>query len=66
MVKTQASRRRTVAVVGTDVAGLATAHLLHRDPQKPYRVIVLEKVGWNLFSRPSGGTCSSLVAVGGI
>lgn len=35
---------RTVAVVGTGMAGLATAHLLHQDPLKRYQVTLLEKV----------------------
>lgn len=38
------SRRQTVAVVGSGMAGLTTAYLLHRDPQQRYRVILLEKV----------------------
>ncbi|KAJ6136615.1 hypothetical protein N7512_001775 [Penicillium capsulatum] len=37
------SRPQTVAVVGSGMAGLATAHLLHQDPQHRYRVTVLEK-----------------------
>jgi 2-polyprenyl-6-methoxyphenol hydroxylase-like FAD-dependent oxidoreductase len=36
---------KTVAVVGTGMAGLATAHLLHQDPQKRYQVTLIEKVG---------------------
>lgn len=41
----QSSQPRSVAVVGTGMAGLVTAHLLHQDPQKRYRVTLLEKVG---------------------
>ncbi|EPS31152.1 hypothetical protein PDE_06107 [Penicillium oxalicum 114-2] len=36
-------RPKRVAVVGTGMAGLATAHLLHQDPQKRYQVTVIEK-----------------------
>ncbi|KAJ5176361.1 uncharacterized protein N7482_002238 [Penicillium canariense] len=43
MEKPQLSRQKTVAVVGTGMAGLATAHLLHQDPQKRYHVTLLEK-----------------------
>lgn len=32
--------------MGTGMAGLATAHLLHQDPQKRYQVTVIEKVGF--------------------
>ncbi|KAJ5081498.1 hypothetical protein NUU61_009762 [Penicillium alfredii] len=39
----QSSQPRSVAVVGTGMAGLVTAHLLHQDPQKRYRVTLLEK-----------------------
>lgn len=35
---------RTVAVVGSGLAGLVTAYLLHHDPQRRYRVRLLEKV----------------------
>lgn len=45
MEKTHLSRPKTVAVVGTGMAGLATAHLLHQDPQKRYQVTLIEKVG---------------------
>lgn len=41
---------RTVAVVGTGMAGLATAHLLHQDVQNRYRVTLLEKVSLFLTS----------------
>lgn len=36
--------QKTVAVIGTGMAGLVTAYLLHRDPQQRYRVQLLEKV----------------------
>ncbi|KAL1967069.1 hypothetical protein VTN77DRAFT_3593 [Rasamsonia byssochlamydoides] len=39
----QAEKRRTVAVVGTGLAGLVTAYLLHHDPQQRYQVKLLEK-----------------------
>jgi 2-polyprenyl-6-methoxyphenol hydroxylase-like FAD-dependent oxidoreductase len=45
MEKTHPSHTKTVAVVGTGMAGLATAHLLHQDPQKRYQVTLIEKVG---------------------
>jgi 2-polyprenyl-6-methoxyphenol hydroxylase-like FAD-dependent oxidoreductase len=35
---------RTVAVVGSGMAGLVTAHLLHQDTQRRFRVTLLEKV----------------------
>ncbi|KAJ5812330.1 hypothetical protein N7474_008631 [Penicillium riverlandense] len=38
------SQPRTVAVVGSGMAGLVTAHLLHQDRQERFRVTVLEKV----------------------
>lgn len=44
MGKPQPPQPRTVAVVGTGMAGLATAHLLHQDPSKRYQVTLLEKV----------------------
>lgn len=44
MDKPQPPQPRTVAVVGTGMAGLATAHLLHQDPSKRYQVTLLEKV----------------------
>lgn len=49
MKNPQPSHTKTVAVVGTGMAGLATAHLLHQDPQKRYQVTLIEKVGsfWN-------------------
>jgi 2-polyprenyl-6-methoxyphenol hydroxylase-like FAD-dependent oxidoreductase len=37
-------KKRTVAVIGSGMAGLVTAHLLHNDPQQRYQVQVLEKV----------------------
>lgn len=43
MENTQTPRPKTVAVVGTGMAGLATAHLLHQDPQSRYKVTLLEK-----------------------
>lgn len=49
MEKSHPSRRKTVAVVGTGMAGLATAHLLHQDPQKRYQVTLIEKVGLSHF-----------------
>ncbi|EAW10113.1 uncharacterized protein ACLA_045780 [Aspergillus clavatus NRRL 1] len=35
--------RRHVAVVGTGMAGLVTAYLLHHDPQQRYRVRLMDK-----------------------
>lgn len=53
MEKSQSGRPRTVAVVGTGMAGLTTAHLLHQDPERRYEVTLLEKVSWYLsFSLP--------------
>ncbi|KAJ5665691.1 uncharacterized protein N7477_008139 [Penicillium maclennaniae] len=43
MEKTQHRRPRSVAVVGTGMAGLTTAHLLHQDHEKRYQVTLLEK-----------------------
>lgn len=37
-------RQKTVAVVGTGLTGLVTAHLLHNDAQQRYAVKVLERV----------------------
>ncbi|KAJ5095262.1 hypothetical protein N7532_007553 [Penicillium argentinense] len=39
----QPPRPRSVAIVGTGMAGLTTAHLLHRDPESRYEVTLLEK-----------------------
>ena len=39
--------RRDVAVVGTGMAGLVTAYLLHHDPQQRFRVHLLDKVCGN-------------------
>lgn len=44
------SQKRTVAVIGSGMAGLVTAHLLHNDPQQRYHVQVLEKVRLQDFS----------------
>lgn len=35
---------REVAVVGTGMAGLVTAYLLHHDPQQRFRVRLVDKV----------------------
>ncbi|KAF7717428.1 Uncharacterized protein PECH_006419 [Penicillium ucsense] len=43
MESTQTPRPKRVAVVGTGMAGLATAHLLHQDPEKRYQVTLIEK-----------------------
>lgn len=40
----QAKARVTVAVVGSGMAGLVTAYLLHRDPKQRYQVTVYEEV----------------------
>lgn len=37
-------RRRHVAVVGTGMAGLTTAYLLHHDPQQRFQVRLIDKV----------------------
>lgn len=37
-------RPKTVAVVGSGMAGLATAYLLNQDPQRRFHVNLLEKV----------------------
>lgn len=34
-----------VAVVGSGMAGLVTAYLLHRDPEQRYQVTLFEEVG---------------------
>lgn len=36
--------RKTVAVIGSGMAGLVTAYLLHHDPLQRYQVRLLEKV----------------------
>jgi predicted NAD/FAD-binding protein len=36
--------RRHVAVVGTGMAGLTAAYLLHHDPQQRFRVRLIDKV----------------------
>lgn len=38
------SSKAPVAVVGTGLAGLVTAYLLHNDPQGRYHVTLFEKV----------------------
>lgn len=38
------NQTRTVAVVGTGMAGLVTAYLLHRDPHRQYQVQLWERV----------------------
>ncbi|OQE21030.1 hypothetical protein PENSTE_c012G07861 [Penicillium steckii] len=43
MEKAHSPRPKTVAVIGTGMAGLTTAHLLHRDPKSRYEVTLLEK-----------------------
>lgn len=40
----QKQKRRDVAVVGTGMAGLVTAYLLHHDPQQRFRVRLVDKV----------------------
>lgn len=35
----------SVAIVGSGMAGLVTAYLLHQDPRKRYRVKLFESVG---------------------
>lgn len=45
MNEVQSPQPRTVAVVGSGMAGLVTAYLLHQDPQRRFRVTLLEKVG---------------------
>lgn len=37
-------RKTQVAIVGTGMAGLTTAFLLHNDPQKRYEVTLFEQV----------------------
>lgn len=37
--------RERVAIIGTGLAGLTTAHLLQNDPKKRYAVTLLEQVG---------------------
>lgn len=62
MENTQTPRPKTVAVVGTGMAGLATAHLLHQDPQSRYKVTLLEKVSFHIFMHR---TFVDIVPVGG-
>lgn len=45
MEKAHNPQPRRVAVVGTGMAGLTTAYLLHQDPLKRYQATLLEKVG---------------------
>jgi hypothetical protein len=42
-------KKRTVAVIGSGMAGLVTAHLLHNDPRQRYQVQLLEKVRMQVF-----------------
>jgi 2-polyprenyl-6-methoxyphenol hydroxylase-like FAD-dependent oxidoreductase len=55
MEKLQPSRPRSVAVVGTGMAGLTTAHLLHQDHERHYQVTLLEKVSLDPFLVSSKG-----------
>lgn len=47
------SAQKKVAVVGSGLAGLATAHLLHGDQHQRYAVTVLECVRYLLPSYPN-------------
>lgn len=44
MTSTKSSVKQKVAVVGSGMAGLVTAHLLHNDMQQRYSVTVFESV----------------------
>lgn len=44
-------KKKTVAVVGSGLAGLVTAYLLHNDPQQRYQVRLLEQV--RIYGRQS-------------
>ena len=44
MAKAGSERQKRVAVVGSGMAGLVIAHLLHRDPKSQYQVTVFESV----------------------
>lgn len=38
------AKQQKVAIIGSGMAGLATAHLLHHDPHQRYSVTVFESV----------------------
>lgn len=44
MTSTKSSVKQKVAVVGSGMAGLVTAHLLHNDMRQRYSVTVFESV----------------------
>ena len=57
VVKATSEEQRRIAVVGSGMAGLVIAHLLHRDPRSRYRVTVFESVSGKICAAPfiSGG-----------
>lgn len=44
MTSTKSNVKQKVAIVGSGMAGLVTAHLLHNDKQQRYSVTVFESV----------------------
>lgn len=44
MTVTKSKEKQKVAIVGSGMAGLVTAHLLSRDPRQRYSVTVFESV----------------------
>lgn len=59
-VMTETARER-VAIIGTGLAGLTTAHLLQNDPKKRYAVTLLEQVGHSRNQTNSDPVCDELV-----
>lgn len=44
MVTTEGEGKKTVAIIGSGMAGLVTAYLLRRDPLQRYEVEIFETV----------------------
>jgi 2-polyprenyl-6-methoxyphenol hydroxylase-like FAD-dependent oxidoreductase len=56
MTGAKSKAKQRVAIVGSGMAGLATAHLLHNDPHQRYSVTVFESVRISLVSPFAGLT----------
>jgi 2-polyprenyl-6-methoxyphenol hydroxylase-like FAD-dependent oxidoreductase len=49
MTSTKSKSKQKVAIVGSGMAGLVTAYLLHHDLHERYSVTILESVGISLI-----------------